>query len=117
MSNEALRACDQTCGLHGPHLKACVSAPKSRDTSVGVRGGFPGWCRGIGDTLIPYTRSLRGSSSTEVNPGLQAESSRNDTGFLAITLAAFVLPALLILSIAVGTGYLDKLAGGYGTGM
>ena len=69
-------------------------------------GGFPA---GV--------KTLRGTSSTEVNPGLQAESSRNDSGFLAITLAAFVLPALLILSIAVGTGYLDKLAGGYGTGM
>ena len=47
----------------------------------------------------------------------QAESARDDGAFLAITLAAFLLPALVILGIAVGTGYLDKLAGGYSGGM
>jgi len=47
----------------------------------------------------------------------QAESSRNDGPFLAVALAAFVLPAAVILGIAASTGYLDKLAGGYGAGL
>ena len=34
---------------------------------------------------------------------------RDNSGFLLATLAAFLLPAIIILAVAYGTGYLDNL--------
>jgi hypothetical protein len=44
---------------------------------------------------------------------LQVVGQRNDGPFLAAMLAAFILPAVIILAVAFGTGYIDSLAGMY----
>ncbi len=39
----------------------------------------------------------------------ELEDARDDGPFFALVFAAFVLPAAIILGIAIGTGYLDDL--------